>query len=263
MDSNQVVNLNKNKGVATITINNPPVNVLSATVVNQLTKVVEKIEVDREIIAVIITGGGEKSFVAGGNIKEFPGWMEKGSHYAEMKSRWLQHPLNKIDRLSKPTIAAMNGLALGGGCELALSCDIRIAEEQILIGLPEITLGLFPGAGGTQRLPRLVGEGKAMELMFTGEAITAREAKSIGLVNMVVSEGQALEKAQDIAQRISQFSLPALAFLKKAIVDGRGKSLEEGLQIEAQYFGEVFQTNDIKEGVSAFLEKRKPKFIHT
>lgn len=263
VDSNQVVYLKKNKGIATVTINNPPVNVLSAAVINQLTNVFEKIEVDPEIITVIVTGSGEKSFVAGGNIKEFPEWMGKGSKYAEMKSKWLQHALNQIDKLSKPTIAAINGLALGGGCELAMSCDIRIAEEQILIGLPEITLGLFPGAGGTQRLPRLVGEGKAMELMFTGESITACEAKRIGLVNMVVSEGQALERAEDIAQKISQYSLPALTFLKKAIVEGRGKSLGEGLQTEAQYFGEVFQTNDIKEGVSAFIEKRKPKFDHT
>ena len=128
-------------------IDNPPVNVLSADVIEQLTLVLDEIENDSEIKVVIITGEGDKAFVAGGDIKGFPEWMEEGVEEAKQKSLWLQEPLNKIERLSRPTIAAINGLALGGGCELALSCDIRIAEEQIRIGLPEIKLGLFPGAG--------------------------------------------------------------------------------------------------------------------
>ncbi len=252
----------KEEGIATVMIDNPPVNTLSSDVIQQLTEVMEEVERDPEVIVVIITGNGDKSFVAGGNIKEFPEWMGKGAGYAETKSKWLQHPLNKIDRLLKPTIAAINGLALGGGCELALSCDLRVAEEQVLIGLPEVKLGLFPGAGGSQRLPRLIGEGKAKEMMFMGEPITAHEAKNIGLVNFVVPQGRALEKAKEVAKRISQFSLPSLSLMKKAIMEGGTVPLEEGLHIEAKYFGQVFQTEDVREGVTAFIEKRKPKFTH-
>jgi enoyl-CoA hydratase len=257
-----VVRLIKEDGIATIIIDNPPVNTLSTDVILQLTEVIDRVETDPEVIVVIITGSGNKSFVAGGNIKEFPEWIGKGEEYAEMKSRWLQLPLNKIDFLSKPTIAAINGLALGGGCELAISCDLKVAEEHVLIGLPEIKLGLFPGAGGTQRLPRLIGEGRAKEMMFLGEPITAQEAKSIGLVNFVVSQGGALEKAKEVAKKISKFSLPSLSLMKKAIREGGDVSLEEGLHIEAKYFGQVFQTEDVREGVTAFIEKRTPKFTH-
>lgn len=262
MAKKDVVTWSKQDGVAVILIDNPPVNTLSAAVVEQLGIVAEEVEQDREVIAVVITGAGSKAFVAGGNIKEFPEWMGRGTAIAEKSSLQLQHPLNKVEHLSKPTIAAINGFALGGGCELALACDIRIAEEQALIGLPEITLGLFPGAGGTQRLPRIIGMGKAKEMMFTGEPIRANEAKQIGLVNQVVPEGTALEKAKELAHRISQFSLPALSLMKKAVDEGISTSLQEGLRIEAKYFGEVFQTEDVKEGVQAFIEKRPPKFTH-
>lgn len=262
MVTEKVVTLYKENGVAVIVIENPPVNSLSSAVIEQLGTVVNEVDQDPEVIAVVLTGAGNKAFVAGGNIKEFPEWMGRGAELAEEKSQWLQHPLNKINRLSKPTIAAINGFALGGGCEIALACDLRIAEEQVLIGLPEIKLGLFPGAGGTQRLPRLIGVGKAKELMFTGEPVTAKEAKDIGLVNEVVPQGQAVEKAKELAFRISQHSLPALSLMKKAIDEGISLSLEEGLKAEAKYFGEVFQTEDVFQGVEAFIEKRPPKFIH-
>jgi enoyl-CoA hydratase len=262
LEEKRVVHWDKDEGIATVTIDNPPVNILSADVVHQLSNVIDEVEMDPEVIVVIITGNGNKSFVAGGNIKEFPDWIGKGEEYAEKKSLWLQHPLNKIDRLSKPTIAAINGFALGGGCELALSCDLRVAEEQVLIGLPEVKLGLFPGAGGSQRLPRLIGEGKAKEMMLTGEPISAAEAKEIGLVNYVVPQGRSLEKAKELAEKMANYSLAALSYMKKAIREGREKPLEEGLNIEAKYFGKVFQTKDVREGVSAFIEKRKPKFVH-
>ncbi len=152
MKDERVVTCNKKGSIAVVTIQNPPVNTLSLEVVQQLVDVLEKIEIDDDISVVIITGSGEKAFVAGGNIKEFPDWMGKGEKYAEMKSLELQQPLKQLENLSKPTIAAVNGLALGGGCELALACDLRIIEEQSLIGLPEITLGLFPGAGGNPTL---------------------------------------------------------------------------------------------------------------
>lgn len=161
MKTNSVVYIEKKEEIALITIDNPPVNTLSANVIDQLSQLMIDIEKDVEVRVVIITGHGEKAFVAGANIKEFPNWMGKGKKLAEEKAKWMQRPLNLIDRLPKPTIAVINGLALGGGCELALSCDLRIAEEHSKIGLPEITLGLFPGAGGTQRLPRIIGEGRA------------------------------------------------------------------------------------------------------
>jgi enoyl-CoA hydratase len=261
MNKVQVVSWSKERQIAKIVIDNPPVNVLSADVIEQLTLVIAEIENDPEVKAVIITGEGEKAFVAGGDIKGFPEWMGKGVEEAKNKSLWLQEPLNRIERMSRPTIAAINGVALGGGCELALSCDIRIAEEQIQIGLPEIKLGLFPGAGGTQRLPRLVGKAKAKEMIFTGKPLRAEEAKEIGLVNHVVPRGKLLEKAYELAESITRFSLPALSFAKRSIDIGFEQPLDEGLVTEAEYFGHVFQTKDIKEGVTAFIQKREAKFV--
>jgi enoyl-CoA hydratase len=260
MNKIQVVSWVKWNGIATITIDNPPVNVLSGDVIEQLNIVADEVENDRSVKVVIVTGEGERAFVAGGDIKGFPEWMGKGVDFAKEKSLWLQEPLNKIDGLSKPTIAAINGVALGGGCELALCCDIRIAEVHIQIGLPEVTLGLFPGAGGTQRLPRLIGKSKAKELIFTGIPLTAEEAKQIGLVNHVVPKGKSLEKAIELANTIRAHSLPALSYAKHSIDVGYEQPLDQGLVTEAGNFGHIFQTEDIKEGVGAFIEKRKPTF---
>ena len=260
MENKRVVTWAKEKGIATIIIDNPPVNVLSCAVVEQLTVVVDEIERDDEVIAVLLTGAGEKAFVAGGDIKSFPEWIGKGNEYAEGKSLWLQNPLNKIERLSKPVIAAINGLALGGGCELALSCDLRIIEEHAQIGLPEVKLGLFPGAGGTQRLPRLIGTASAKEMMFTGEPFTAEVAWRVGLVNHVVPRGEALNKAKELAAKMAQFSLPALSLMKQSINKGLSSSLEDGLKIEAENFGHVFQTSDVREGVEGFYRKEGTAF---
>ncbi|SDE53915.1 Enoyl-CoA hydratase/carnithine racemase [Priestia aryabhattai B8W22] len=261
MNKVQVVSWSKQNKIAKIVINHPPVNVLSADVIEQLGVVIDEIESDCEVNVVIITGEGDKAFVSGGDIKGFPDWMGKGVEVAKQKSLWLQEPLNKLERLSRPTIAAINGVALGGGCELAMCCDIRIAEEQIKIGLPEIKLGLFPGAGGTQRLPRLVGKAKAKEMIFTGKPLSAEEAKQIGLVNHVVPRGKSLEKALGLAESISRLSLPALSLAKCSIDMGCEQPLYEGLVTEAEYFGHVFQKEDIKEGVEAFIQKREPKFV--
>jgi enoyl-CoA hydratase len=261
MKNKQVVFWSISNSIATITIDNPPVNVMDANVCEQLSHAVDEIKADAAVKAVILTGAGEKVFVAGGDIKSFPDWMGIGIEEAKQKSLWLQAPLNKLEQLPIPTIAAINGAAFGGGCELALSCDMRIAEEHAKIGLPEIKLGLFPGAGGTQRLPRLIGKARAKEMIFTGEPLTAEEAKQIGLVNHVVPRGKALEKAIEIAERITRFSLPALTFAKRSIDDGYERTLEEGLVIEAEYFGHVFQTKDVKEGVEAFIQKREPVFV--
>jgi enoyl-CoA hydratase len=200
-----VVSWSKQQNIATIVIDNPPVNALGADVIEHLSLVADEIKEDSDVKVVILTSAGEKAFVAGGDIKSFPEWMGKGAEKAKKKSLWLQEPLNKIEHLPQPTIAVINGVALGGGCELALCCDIRIAEEQVEIGLPEIKLGLFPGAGGTQRLPRLIGKARAKEMIFTGEAISAEEAKQIGLVNHVVSRDQSLKKANEMRRKYLQF----------------------------------------------------------
>ncbi len=262
MKKDGVVSWTLQENIAKIVIDNPPVNVLSADVIEQLTLVVDEIESNPDVKVVVLTGEGKRAFVAGGDIKGFPDWIGKGVEEAKQKSLWLQEPLNKLERLPHPTIAAINGIALGGGCELALSCDIRIAEEHVEIGLPEVNLGLFPGAGGTQRLPRLIGKAKAKEMIFTGESISAEEAKRIGLVNHVVPKGKSLEKAMEIAKAISNHSSLAISFAKRSIDAGYEQSLNDGLVTEAEYFGHAFQTKDVKEGVEAFIQKRKPSFVN-
>jgi len=246
--------------IATITINNPPVNILDADVVNGLLQATTDIYNHDKVKVFILTGQGNRAFMAGGDIKSFPNLIQKGEVVAYKGSKFLQEPLDAIMNLPHPTICVLNGLALGGGCELALSCDFRIAEEHIEVGLPEIKLGLFPGAGGTQRLSRLIGTSKAKELIFTGDSIPAIKALEIGLVNKVVKSGNGLQEAYALAHKISRHSSKALQYAKLAIDEGLNNSLEEGLEIEARYFGKVFQTEDVKEGVLAFIEKRKPLF---
>lgn len=253
--------MRKEKGVAIITIDNGPMNVLSQEVVRQLDEVCDAVAADPAVIVAVVTGAGERAFMAGADIKEFPAAMQLTEEEMTAGTLKTHSTLNKLDFLAKPTIAAVNGLAFGGGCELALLCDIRIAEEQAMFGLPEIKLGLFPGGGGTQRLPRLIGEAKAKELMFTGEPITAEQALEIGLVNQVVPKGESLNAAKKLAQTIAQRSLPALKLIKEAVDKGTAVSLEEGIRLEARLFGKVFQTEDIREGVAAFLEKRPPVFL--
>lgn len=256
----EFVRLAKDGGIGTVTVENTSLNILSSKVTRELGEVFEAIENDPDIVVVILTGNGNKAFMAGADITEFPQWMENKS--VKDFSIKTQEIFGRIDYLPKPTIAFLNGLALGGGCELALTCDIRIAESHVKIGLPEVKLGLFPGAGGTQRLPRLVGEAKAKEIMFTGEPITAEEALRIGLVNQVVPTGSGMEAARSLAKKIAGYSIQALSRIKKAVDDGSEMYLEAGIKREAELFEEVFQTEDIKEGVQAFIEKRQPQFTH-
>lgn len=261
MNRKEKVSLTIENQIAILMIQNPPVNILDADVVEQLHQKIDEIEQTPTIKVVILTGEGEKAFMAGGDIKSFPEWMGKGIELAEAKSRWLQHPLNRIEALPYPTICVLNGAALGGGCELALACDIRIAEKHVTIGLPEIKLGLFPGAGGTQRLARLIGKAKAKEIIFTGESLTADEALAIGLVNTVVPKWYGLTTGIQLAKKIATHSRQALTYAKQAIAEGADQSLSDALQTEAHYFGHVFQTEDVKEGVAAFIEKRTPRFL--
>ncbi|MGO1060290.1 enoyl-CoA hydratase/isomerase family protein [Planococcus sp. FY231025] len=254
----QVVHTETQDGYAVVTINNPPMNVISSQVFKELDQAFGELKEDSAVNAVIVTGQGDKVFAAGADIKEFPQLIGQPG----LKANFLEtHAiLNRIDNFEKPVIAMLNGLTFGGGCEVALCCDIRIAEEHAQIGLPEITLGLFPGGGGTQRLPRLVGEAKAKELMFTGEAVTAAEAEKIGLVNKVAASGEGMEAARKMAKRIGRFSLPALSRIKRAVDEGLELTIEQGTELEAGLFEEVFQTEDVQEGVKAFIEKRKPAF---
>ena len=261
MEYKEKVSLTIEDQIAILIIQNPPVNILDADVVEQLHRKIDEIEQTPTVKVVLITGVGDKAFMAGGDIKSFPEWMGKGVDVAKTKSQWLQHPLNRIEGLPYPTICILNGVALGGGCELALACDIRIAEEHIKIGLPEIKLGLFPGAGGTQRLARLVGKAKAKEIIFTGEPLTAEQALSIGLVNIVVKKWYGLTTGIQLAKKIANHSRQALMYAKQAIDEGYEQSLSNALKTEAHYFGCVFQTEDIKEGVAAFIEKREPRFL--
>ncbi|MFB7640850.1 enoyl-CoA hydratase/isomerase family protein [Peribacillus butanolivorans] len=255
-----LVRVEKENKLAIVTIDNPPLNVISKNVFKGLLEVFTELEEDNETVAVLITGAGDIAFAAGADIKEFPQMM--GNPNMKETVRESHAILNKIDYFPKPTIAVLNGMTLGGGCELALACDLRVAEAQVQIGLPEVKLGLFPGAGGTQRLSRLVGNAKAKEIIFTGDSLNAKEAEKIGLVNKVVEQGCGLTEAKNLASRMTRHSLQALSRIKKAINEGSESTLEQGLEIETNLFEEIFQTEDVKEGVSAFLDKRKPAFLH-
>ncbi|MEJ9231215.1 enoyl-CoA hydratase [Peribacillus butanolivorans] len=255
-----LVRVEKENKLAIVIIDNPPLNVISKNVFKGLLEVFTELEEDNETVAVLITGAGDIAFAAGADIKEFPQMM--GNPNMKETVRESHAILNKIDTFPKPTIAVLNGMTLGGGCELALACDLRVAEAQVPIGLPEVKLGLFPGAGGTQRLSRLVGNAKAKEIIFTGDSLNAKEAEKIGLVNKVVEQGCGLTEAKNLASRMTRHSLQALSRIKKAINEGSESTLEQGLEIETNLFEEIFQTEDVKEGVSAFLDKRKPAFLH-
>lgn len=255
------VNWSKDESlVATIVIDNPPMNVLSGAVSAELKQCVEEIAVDSGVVAVVVTGAGERAFMAGADIKEFPQMMTPGG--AKVGAERIHAALNALDFLPKPTIAAIHGYALGGGLELALACDIRVAGEEAQLGVPEIKLGLFPGGGGTQRLPRLIGEGKAKLLMFTGDPVKADEALRIGLVDRVVPKGEDVKAAQELAKIIASRAGVSLGLIKQAVDRGTQLSLEQALELERELFDKVFQTEDVKEGVDAFINKRPAHFKH-
>ena len=247
---------NVENGLATITINRPDkLNALNALTVQEIGAAVKRAIDQREVRIIIITGSGEKSFVAGADIKEF---ADFGTNEAENLARNGQQTLfNKIENLGKPVIAAVNGFALGGGLELAMACHIRYASENAKLGLPEVTLGLIPGYGGTQRLPQLVGKGIANELIFSAKMISAERAKEIGLVNEVFSSEELLTKTKELASLIARNSPMGIS---KAIAAVNLAGTQEGFEAEIKSFGELFEMEDKKEGVAAFLEKRKPAF---
>lgn len=243
--------------VGIITINNPKANALSSGLVLELGAVISEFENDGSIKVIIITGAGEKFFVAGADIKDF---LNKSVNEGRNISRSLQLILNKIENLSKPVIAAINGYCLGGGLELAMSCDFRYASENAQLGQPEINLGLIPGAGGTQRLPRLIGKGKAKEMMFSGLPIKAKEALEVQLIQKIFPQSELMTETLKIAHLIANKPTITLKHLKEVVDKGYDISLDTALVLEADKFGICFSTEDKIEGVSAFLEKREPHF---
>jgi enoyl-CoA hydratase len=233
-------------------------NALNAETLTELDQALDQIARDPEVRAVVVTGAGEKAFVAGADIREIEA-LGSAVSGAE-KSRQGQAVFRKLERLPKPVVVAINGFALGGGCELSLCGDVRLAAETAKIGLPEITLGILPGYGGTQRLPRLVGSGAAKQMIFTGEPVGAAEALRIGLVDRVVPPAELLPAALALAKKLAQSPPVALALAKRSIDDGLQVDLDRGLDLEAAQFGLACATQDKAEGTRAFLEKRPAVF---
>ena len=258
LTSGQNVKVAVEDRVAVITIDHRPVNALDRQTLQELGQIMDAIGADSTVKVVIITGGGSLAFVAGADIKEV-GQLKSPQEAQEMAALG-QAVFVKIQRLTKPVIAAINGVCLGGGCELAMACHLRISGDRARFGQPEINLGIIPGWGGTQRLPRLIGKAKATEWILTGDMYTAQEALRLGLVNQVVPQDQVLKVAKDLARKIASKGAVAIMQSLRAIEDGLNLSLEAGLAKEAEAFGAVAATEDSKEGVKAFLEKRQPQF---
>jgi len=252
--------LKKEEGVATITVNRPEArNALNIETRQELLSALDDIAKDDSIKVAVLTGAGEKAFIAGADIKVFQEFNAPSvlDYSYELGSMGLYR---KVRELEKPTIAAINGYALGGGCEIAMCCDIRIAAENASFGQPEINIGIIPGGGGTQLLPRIIGIGRAKELCFTGDMIDAREAERFGLVNKVVPLDKLEEEVMNLAQKIASKSPLILKYIKRSINLSMQTGLDAGLAFESQTLSTCFDTEDKEEGVSAFIEKRKPQF---
>jgi enoyl-CoA hydratase len=258
MADRQYVKLSVEDRVAILTIDNPPVNMISVPVMDDLRPTLSELFADDDVKVIIITGGGQMVFVAGADINA----ILQLKTPAEAKAIVTQvHVLfQEIENSPKPVIAAINGHCLGAGIELAMACHMRIANNRAMFGQTEITLGLIPGFGGTQRLPRMVGKGKALEMILTGDRITGAEAASIGLVNKAVPGTEVMKTAMGLAKKIASYGRPAVAAAVEAVNEGMQVSLSEGLEIEADLFSSLVETDDMREGLTAFLEKRQPKF---
>ncbi|MBP6942208.1 MAG: enoyl-CoA hydratase/isomerase family protein [Syntrophorhabdaceae bacterium] len=250
--------IEREEPVGIIKLNRPPVNPLSVKLYHELYDAVCEFENDDAIGAIIITGNGDKAFAAGLDIKDVMG----KSAVETLDFLWTapRKTFDKLTGIGKPTIAALFGLALGGGCEVALCCDLRIAAEDTVIGLPEIGLGIMPGSGATQRLPRLIGVAKAKELIYTGDNINAAEAYRVGLVNKVVPKEKLMEEAKAMAKKLAAKPKAAFALIKRCIDNGLNMNLASGLTMEMDSFSIAFTSEDGREGINAFVEKRKPNY---
>lgn len=250
--------LDRDGAVAVITINRPEKrNALNSETVDELRRAILALKHDDGVRAVVITGAGDKAFIAGADINELAVQTPVGGREHAHRG---QHVLDLIETMGKPVVAAINGVALGGGCELAMACTIRIAADTARLGQPEINLGLMPGYAGSQRLPRLVGKGRALELLLTGDAITAAEAHRIGLVNRVVPAAALAAEARTLAATLAEKAPVAARYIIDAVNRGLEMSSAEAELYEATLFGLVSTTEDMREGTRAFLDKRKPQF---
>ncbi len=246
------------ESIAIVTIDRPEsLNALNSQVIEELDRCLHDLDSDEAVKVVILTGSGEKSFIAGGDIKEMLGLDIPGAHVFSRRGESL---VLFIQEMRKPVIAAVNGFALGGGLELALACDFILAAEAARFGLPEVTLGVLPGFGGTQTLARTIGPARAKELIFTGRVLSAREALEWGLVNAVVPSAELMDRTLEVARKIAANSRLAITSAKQAIVQGLDLSRADGVRLENDLFADLFATADQKEGLRAFLEKRKPEF---
>jgi enoyl-CoA hydratase len=254
----ETVTYEKKGGIAYVTLNRPKVlNALNKTALADLRAAFEDARDDSSLHGVILTGAGDKSFIAGADINEV---ATDTPVQAEEKTRRGQHLMDLIENLGKPVVAAINGFALGGGCEAALACTIRLAAETAKFGLPEVKLGIIPGYGGTQRLPRLIGKGVALQLILSGAMIDAQEAYRIGLVNEVVPNAELIGRAEAILNQIGANAPLSVRYALEAVNKGMETSLAEGLVLESTFVAICTSTEDKKEGTSAFLEKRPAKF---
>lgn len=258
LTSEQNVKVAVEDRLAIVTVDHRPVNALDRQTLQELGQVIDAVNADGAVKVVVITGGGSLAFVAGADIKEVS--QLTSVEAAKEMAALGQAVFLKIQRLAKPVIAAINGVCLGGGLELAMSCHLRVAGDRARFGQPEISLGIIPGWGGTQRLPRLIGRAKAIEWILTGDVVMAQEALRLGLVNAVVPQDQVLKVAKDLARKIASKGAVAVREALRAIEDGLDGTLEAGLAREAQAFGTIATTEDSREGVRAFLEKRQPQF---
>ncbi len=246
------------ENAAWVTVNRPnKLNALNRKTVEEIVDGVGRGIASPDAAAVVLTGAGDKAFIAGADIKEM---SELSASEAQEFSHFLQQSLDRLERSDKPVIAAVNGFALGGGCELAMACHVRIASESALLGQPEVNLGLIPGAGGTQRLQRLVGRGRALDLILSGRNIDAAEAHRIGLVDRVVSGDELVATVDGYVKTLAKKSPSALSRALEAVISGGETSLSEAQRLEASLFALCFATEDMREGTRAFLEKRKPRF---
>jgi len=252
------VSTERRAAVALVTIDNPPMNALSAALLDELEAEIDALDADAGVRAIVLRGGGDRAFVAGADIKEFPALRETASEGGS--ARGIQRLGHRMDAADTPFVAAIHGYCLGGGLELAMCCDVRVCADNATLGQPEIRLGLIPGGGGTQRLPRLVGQGRAMFLNLTGDFIDAETAYAWGLVERVVSAAELEDAAVAIADRIASRSPHAVAVLRELARTTRDLPLEEGLRREADGFVRCLRSADGAEGVAAFIEKRPPAF---
>jgi enoyl-CoA hydratase len=256
---NEFIKKRKEESALVITLDNPPVNTLNLKLFDELVGSLREGNEDNDVMGIVITGAGSNAFCAGADLKMM---MDLGPQDAERIARVGQDSFNAIEASPKPVLAAVNGLALGGGCELAMSCDLRFASDRARFAQPEVTLGLIPAWGGTQRMPRLIGKAKAKELIYSGQMVNAQEALRIGLVNRVVPDGEELRAAVDYVRMLAAKTSPlAVAQAKLAINSGMQEvSVEKGLVHEIEAIKVVAKSADLREGVEAFLSKRPPKY---